>query len=185
MVILWLTSINIDPKCHAFLLYLSFNFPWATCNNFSYYGKIKIHLVVLHLLKHATFIYSKLANFLKNVEIFWQIFLKNFWTNIMTNVLTNFLTNFLMNLFDKFFNRLCWYYCFSTFSVGGLDIILQKSRWLHLIIISWAKFVCKVPVFWEGHKCNISTLLLSICSASQTLGGDFAKFCGPLRINKL
>ena len=39
----------------------------------------------------------------------------------------------------------------------------------------------KVSIFWEGHKI----LRFVLCSASQNYGGDFANFCGILRICEL
>ena len=60
---------------------------------------------------------------------------------------------------------------------------------------SWFGFECKiisinnllkyvkVHIFWEGHKIlrNLHQLFV-LCTASQIIGGDFAKFCGLLRI---
>ena len=46
--------------------------------------------------------------------------------------------------------------------------------------------VFKVPIFWEGHK-----ILWNLCQLfdwqyiGQKIGGDFAKFCGLLRIYEL
>ena len=44
----------------------------------------------------------------------------------------------------------------------------------------------KVHIFWEGHKIlwNLHQLFV-LCTASQIIGGDFAKFCGLLRIYEL
>ena len=44
----------------------------------------------------------------------------------------------------------------------------------------------KVCIFWEGHKIlrNLH-LTFVLCNASQKWGGDFAKFCGLLRIYEL
>ena len=44
----------------------------------------------------------------------------------------------------------------------------------------------KVYISWEGHKIfrNLKQLLL-LSSASQIIGGDFAKFCGLLTIYEL
>ena len=44
----------------------------------------------------------------------------------------------------------------------------------------------KVHIFWEGHKIlrNLHQLFI-LCTASQIIGGDFAKFCGLLRIYEL
>ena len=48
------------------------------------------------------------------------------------------------------------------------------------------KLSCKVHIFWEGHKIlrNLQQLFV-LCTASQIIGGDFAKFCGLLRIYEL
>ena len=44
----------------------------------------------------------------------------------------------------------------------------------------------KVHIFGEGHKMlrNLHQLFV-LCTASQIIGGDFAKFCGLLRIYEL
>ena len=44
----------------------------------------------------------------------------------------------------------------------------------------------KVHIFWEGHKIlrNLHQLFV-LCTASQIIGGDFANFCGLLRIYEL
>ena len=46
--------------------------------------------------------------------------------------------------------------------------------------------VSKVHTFWEGHNIlrNLHRRFV-LCSASQIYGGDFAKFCGLLRIYEL
>ena len=46
--------------------------------------------------------------------------------------------------------------------------------------------VSKVHIFWEGHKIlrNLHQLFV-LCTASQIIGGDFAKSCGLLRIYEL
>ena len=44
----------------------------------------------------------------------------------------------------------------------------------------------KVHIFWEGHKIlrNLHQLFV-LCTASQIIGGEFAKFCGFLSIHEL
>ena len=44
----------------------------------------------------------------------------------------------------------------------------------------------KVHIFWEGHKIlgNLHQLFV-LCTASQIISGNFAKFCGLLRIYEL
>ena len=46
--------------------------------------------------------------------------------------------------------------------------------------------VCKVHIFWEGHKIlrNLP-LTFDYSTYSQKLGEDFEKFCGLLRIYEL
>ena len=43
----------------------------------------------------------------------------------------------------------------------------------------------KVNVFWEGHKILWNLRQFVLCTASQIIGGDFAKFYGLLRIYEL
>ena len=54
----------------------------------------------------------------------------------------------------------------------------------NLVKLQHVKF--KVHTFWEGHK-TLRNLHLTfvLCGASQKYGGDFAKFCGLLRIYEL
>ena len=66
-----------------------------------------------------------------------------------------------------------------------------KARWfLHILYSSknvhdsnvfsdFLQFSFKVHIFWVGHKIlrNFHQLFV-LCSASQIIGGDFAKFCG-------
>ena len=46
--------------------------------------------------------------------------------------------------------------------------------------------IAKVHILWEGHKIlrNLHQLFV-LCTASQIIGGDCAKFCGLLRIYEL
>ena len=56
-----------------------------------------------------------------------------------------------------------------------------------LILVSiWFKIFIKVHIFWEGHKIwqNLHGKF-DRYYIGQIYGGDFAKFCGPLRINEL
>ena len=59
------------------------------------------------------------------------------------------------------------------------NIIKPKNIWVY-------KDSLYVHIFWEGHKIlrNLH-LTFFLCSASQILGEDFAKFCGLLRIYEL
>ena len=52
-------------------------------------------------------------------------------------------------------------------------------------ITRWIKFF-KAHMFWEGHKIlrNLH-LLFVLCTDRQIMGGDFAKFCGLLRIYEI
>ena len=47
----------------------------------------------------------------------------------------------------------------------------------------------KVHIFWEGHKIlqnlHSSALYIWLVYMGQIYGGDFAKFCGLLRIHEL
>ena len=62
----------------------------------------------------------------------------------------------------------------TNFCFGRLDV-------LHVQCDSF-----KVYIFWEGHKIlwNLHQLF-ALCTASQIIGRDFAKFCGLLRIYEL
>ena len=48
-------------------------------------------------------------------------------------------------------------------------------------------FLVKVHIFLEGHKIlrNFHQLFVLVCTARQIIGGDFAKFCGLLRIYEI
>ena len=62
--------------------------------------------------------------------------------------------------------------------------MLAKKRQMHL---DQEKQVCiKVHIFLEGHKIlrNLH-LTFDHSTHSQNLGGDFAKFCGLLRIYEI
>ena len=50
----------------------------------------------------------------------------------------------------------------------------------------WKESTDKVHIFWEGHIIlqNLHQLFV-LCTATQIIGGDFAKFCGLLRIYEL
>ena len=50
----------------------------------------------------------------------------------------------------------------------------------------WKLLIDKVHIFWEGHKIlwNLHQLF-ALWTASQIIGGDFAKFFGLLRIYEL
>ena len=69
------------------------------------------------------------------------------------------------------------------------SLSLQTSSSLVIISIAQYSLSCgyfKVHTFWEGHKMleNIHRRFV-LCSASQIYVGDFAKFCGLLRIYEL
>ena len=52
-------------------------------------------------------------------------------------------------------------------------------------VIRWS-ILFKVRMFWEDHKILLNLLLTYVYSKyRQNLGGDFAKFCGLLRIYEL
>ena len=69
-----------------------------------------------------------------------------------------------------------------------LHKIATFSLWHYIIgnsIYSF-RFVVKVHIFWEGHKILQNLHLTFDCVyCSQMKGGDFAKFCGLLRIYEL
>ena len=69
---------------------------------------------------------------------------------------------------NKFATKLAFSSCNCSISTGPLE----KNG--------------KVHIFWEGHKIlrNLHQLFV-LCTASQIIGGDFAKFCGLLRIYEL
>ena len=59
-------------------------------------------------------------------------------------------------------------------------------RWDENKNTRWDLTTFKVHIFWEGHKIlrNLHRRFV-LCSVSQIYGGDFAKFCGLLRIYEL
>ena len=73
-----------------------------------------------------------------------------------------------------------------------------KNSWKFVItwpvsLLSLARTLCtalpkqnKVHIFWEGHKIlrNLHHRFV-LCSIGQIFGGDFAKFCGLLRIYEI
>ena len=61
---------------------------------------------------------------------------------------------------------------------------LHFSKLLQAYFLNWVSF--KVHIFWEGHKFlrNFHPSFV-LCSNGQISGGDFAKFCGFLRIYEL
>ena len=76
-----------------------------------------------------------------------------------------------MHLRKKYFRCITLLYCWRK---------LQKNNVSAYILFH------KVHIFWEGHKILRNLLLTFVlCSASQKQGGDFAKFCGLLRIYEL
>ena len=67
---------------------------------------------------------------------------------------------------------------FSFFTIGlTITNLASIQKILHSI---------KVHIFWKGHKIlrNLHQLFV-LCTASQIIGGDFAKLCGLLRIYEL
>ena len=52
--------------------------------------------------------------------------------------------------------------------------------------LCWKRRLVKVHIFWEGHKILRNLHQLFDCQyIGQIIGGDFAKFCGLLRIYQL
>ena len=64
--------------------------------------------------------------------------------------------------------------------------LIRSMTIVFLLFLDPSWFSVKVHIFWEGHK-NLRNLhqLFVLCTASQIIGGDFAKFCGLLRIYEL
>ena len=67
---------------------------------------------------------------------------------------------------------------------GGFKKTLSINEWDHERRTLPLRL--KVHIFWEGHKIlrNLHQLFVQ-CTDSQIIGGDFAKFCGLLRIYEL
>ena len=74
---------------------------------------------------------------------------------------------------------------------------IQKSatktnkHYLQSVALAWSKVKTsyeffKVHIFWEGHKIlrNLHQLFV-LCTASQIIGGYFAKFFGLLRVYEI
>ena len=65
-------------------------------------------------------------------------------------------------------------------------IFFKKKSWnSRLKTVAWI-WLCKVYIFWEGHKIlrNLH-LWFVLCYASLIYSGDFEKLCGLLRIYEL
>ena len=69
-------------------------------------------------------------------------------------------------------------------NLGDIRYTYMVITWL--ILSSSEQGTFKVHIFWEGHKIlqNLHQLFVP-CTASLIVGGDFAKFCGLLRIYEL
>ena len=71
-------------------------------------------------------------------------------------------------------------YCYKCFVEKWLQFsnVIEQDKNTHP-----SKIAVKVHIFWEGHKIlrNLHQLFV-LCTASQIIGGDFAKFCGLLRM---
>ena len=69
-----------------------------------------------------------------------------------------------------------------------IHLIFEKSSLKHQVGWTWffVYLELKVHTFWEDHKIlrNLYQLFV-LCTASQIIGGNFAKFCGLLRIYEL
>ena len=64
-----------------------------------------------------------------------------------------------------------------------LLFLALEIKWGRIVSEEVILKVSKVHIpFWEGHKIH---QLFVLCTASQIIGGDFAKFCGLLRIYEL
>ena len=65
-----------------------------------------------------------------------------------------------------------------------ITIIGAESKWWSCKkYIALQNMFIKVHIFWEGHNIlrNLHSRFV-LCSDSRIYGGDFAKFCGLLRI---
>ena len=71
---------------------------------------------------------------------------------------------------------------FLALNVEFLKVL--KSRISKFFSQSREQFFIKfIYLFWEGHKIMRNRhQLFVLCTASQIIGGDFANFCGLLRI---
>ena len=72
------------------------------------------------------------------------------------------------------------------FKLGTFVNYLSKFLPVFYLLSTLVYNYSKVYIFWEGHKIlrNLHQLFV-LCTASQIVGGDFAKFCGLLRIYEL
>ena len=112
---------------------------------------------------------------------------KGYWSRISIKfIYSEKVTNFLQNLHRRFVlcsNVVLWPYL----NIWTLILFLPLwSIWNNWISPEMAKNSRKVHIFWEGHNIlrNIHQLFVG-CTSSQIIGGDFAKFCGLLRICEL
>ena len=85
-------------------------------------------------------------------------------------------------LLDAYYDFIMKLSEFSKLSEDYKAVIRTK---LGLVMVIWQVW-CKVHIFWEGNKIlrNLHHLFV-LCTASLIIGGDFAKFCGLLRIYEL
>ena len=69
----------------------------------------------------------------------------------------------------------------------GRTFGVENTQWMKVVPERAFSIVCtcafKVHIFWEAHKIvrNLHQLFV-LYTASQIIGGDFAKFCGLFRI---
>ena len=96
----------------------------------------------------------------------------------------------LIVLYNKFgwFPKVKWvlYKNVAPIAFHLIVIISLKNCWKTILDYFSAMIWNKVHIFWEGHQIlrNLHQLFI-LCTASQIMGGDFAKFCGLLRIYEL
>ena len=85
------------------------------------------------------------------------------------------------NLHSKLVNKPLWLFWLSDYFVICNITICIQSVCILLNILCF-----KVHIFWEGHKIlrNLHRLF-DRQYIGQIIGGDFAKFCGLLRIYEL
>ena len=101
--------------------------------------------------------------------LIWEISVQNFWKKIWQTILGSSCIYRTRVIITRGL-----YIFYSIFE----DHFFVSRRFFKKIIS-----LCKVHIFWEGHKIlrNLHQSFV-LCTASQIIGGDFAKFCGLLRI---
>ena len=65
-----------------------------------------------------------------------------------------------------------------------MEFQARLNTFISYVCIFFFLYICKVHIFWEGHKIlrNLHQLFDWQYIVGQIIGGDFAKFCGLLRM---